>query len=423
MDEPEPEMDLSPDSAFSLPSGDADGDEVFFRAYHPPSLKVGDKRQLLVYAHLQAALEAVAADAGQVLGKAAKEYRQAEAESSMAIAPGTEITVVPQANGLAFDPPEAKLTWEGSWQRADFEMTATGERVGHVIEGSISCYVGPLLIADIRLPVVVPRSGDTTTGDTTAGDDGASETAAAEQQATQSAKMYQSVFASYSHADTAVVEAMETACKALGMDYLRDVMTLKSGQSWSDELLNMIEQADIFQLFWSGTCAASPYVEQEWQHALNLAERKGGAFIRPIYWQKPLAPVPSALGHIHFAPVDIASMIGSAPEATAAAAPVAVAPAAVAPAAVPAVELAALMPAEGAELTTLTVSTHAASDPADPATARLKARTEISLDGDVEVYLADDAGEKLAELHARTLSEAIEARLAYLELLARGRRS
>ncbi len=35
---------------------------------------------------------------------------------------------------------------------------------------------------------------------------------------------------SYSHADTAIVEAVEKASQALGMDYLRDVMTLKSGQ-------------------------------------------------------------------------------------------------------------------------------------------------------------------------------------------------
>ncbi len=392
-----PELELpSSETAFSLPSADAGGDEVIFRAYHPPSLKVGDKRQLLVYAHLEAALEAVATDAGQVLGKAAKEYRQAEAEATMAIAAGTEITVVPQAEGLAFDPPEAKLVWAGSWQRADFEMTATGERVGHVIEGSVSCYVGPLLIADVRLPVVVPKPGETATGDD--GDD---------QQASQSATMYRSVFASYSHADTAVVEAMETACKALGMDYLRDVMTLKSGQSWSDELLEMIERADIFQLFWSETCAESPYVEQEWQHALNLVERKGPAFIRPIYWQKPLAPVPGALRHIHFAPVDLEAMIGSPPAAPA-------------PPSIPAAQLAVLAPAEGAELTTLTVTTHAASDPDDPATASLKARTRISLDGDVEVYLADDAGEDLLEVHAQTVRGALEARVAYLELLARG---
>ena len=117
-------------------------------------------------------------------------------------------------------------------------MRATGQRAGHVIEGSIACYVGPLLIADIRLPVVVLKPGEETPET-----DG--------NKAVESAKMYPAVFASYSHADTAIVEAVEKAYEALGMDYLRDVMTLKSGQSWSDQLLKMVEQADIFQLFWS----------------------------------------------------------------------------------------------------------------------------------------------------------------------------
>ncbi len=382
--EPEKATDAGAGVDFSSRARPA-GSDVRFSAYHPRSLRLGERRRLLVYAHLRAALEAVAADAGQVLGKAAKEYRQAQAEASTAVAAGTEITVVPQAEGLIFDPPRASIVWSGDWQRADFEMRATGERVGHVIEGRVACYVGPLLIADVRLPVVVPKPGE--------------ESAETEDQRVASATMYQAIFASYSHADTAVVEAMETACKALGMDYLRDVMTLKSGQRWSDQLLDMVERADVFQLFWSATAAESPYVEQEWQHALNLAERKGAAFIRPIYWQKPLAPVPAALSHLHFAPVELAGL---------AAAPAAVSP----PTALEP------LPA-GDDLVTLTVSTSTAVDPADPATASLQARTRISLTGDVEVYLAEGADEGLLRVHEKAVREALRARIAYLKLVAR----
>jgi hypothetical protein len=355
---------------------------VHFSAWHPRALPVGESAKLLVYAHLLAARAAVARDAGQVLGKAAGAYREAQAAASAPIAEGTEITIVPQGAGLLFDPPQARIIWSGDWQRADFTMTATAERAGHVIEGSIAFYVGPLLIADLRLPVVVPRIG------AVAGDS---------EPAVQSARMYQAVFASYSHADTAVVEAMETACKALGMDYLRDVMTLKSGQSWSNELLHMIEQADIFQLFWSASSCQSPYVEQEWRHALGLAGSKGAAFIRPIYWERPLPPVPEPLSRIHFAPVDLPGL----PAVQKAAPPV-------------------LDEATAQSLTALTVSTYAAADPAAPATSQLKARTTISLTGDVEVHLsADPADAHLLEIHARMVREAVRARLAYLELLAR----
>jgi hypothetical protein len=349
-----------------------EADEVRISAWHPRALPVGETAKLLVYAHLQAARDAVARDAGQVLGKAAAGHRTAEASTAARIAAGTEILIVPQGEGLRFDPPQARITWSGAWQRADFTMTATGDRVGHVIEGSIACYVGPLLVADVRLPVVVPRPG------------APAEDPAEPGPALQSARLYQSIFASYSHDDTPLVEAMEKAYKALGMDYLRDVMTLKSGQSWSDELLQMIEQADIFQLFWSTRSSQSPYVEQEWRHALGLAGRKGAAFIRPIYWEKPLPKVPEPLSRIHFAPFDVP---GLAP--------------------------APFLLGEDGEtgLRTLTVSTWAAADPADPAGGRLKARTRIALNGDVDSYLSPDpADAHLLDVHATLVAEALRAR-------------
>ncbi|HYU30794.1 MAG TPA: toll/interleukin-1 receptor domain-containing protein [Thermoanaerobaculia bacterium] len=367
-------------------------DEVHISAWHPRALPVGESAKLLVYAHLLSAGGAVAGDAGQVLGKAVSKYRAAEASSAAAIAPGTEILVVPQGEGLLFDPPQARLTWSGAWQRADFTMIATGDRVGHVIEGSIACYVGPLLVADLRLPVVVPSPG-APAEDTPEPGPGL-----------QSARLYQSVFASYSHDDTPMVEAMEKACQALGMDYLRDVMTLKSGQSWSDELLRMIERADIFQLFWSTPASRSPYVEQEWRHALGLSGRKGAAFIRPIYWERPLPPVPEPLRSLHFAPIDLPGLT------------------VVSKADPPAP--ARFLPGEagGTDLNTFTVSTWAAADPADPAGGRLKARTRIALNGDVESHLsADPADAHHLAVHERMVAEALRARLAYLELLTRQR--
>jgi TIR domain/Peptidase family C25 len=376
---------------FTVPAGSAAvaADEVQISAWHPRALPVGKTAKLLVYAHLLAARAAVAADAGQVLGKEAAGYRDAAATASRAIAPGTEILVVPQGEGLLFDPPQARLVWSGAWQRADFAMTATGERTGHVIEGSIACYVGPLLVADLRLPVVVPRPGVPEEEETE--EPGP---------ALQSARLYQSVFASYSHDDTPVVEAMEKACTALGMDYLRDVMNLKAGQSWSDELLRMIEQADIFQLFWSTPASRSAYVEQEWRHALGLGARKGAAFIRPIYWERPLPPVPEPLRRIHFAPVDLPGLAPISKTAP---------PAPVHP-----------LPAAGHDLTTLEVSTYAAADPADPAGGPLKARTRVSLTGDVESYLsADPADAHHLAVHGRMVAAALRARVAYLDLLNR----
>jgi hypothetical protein len=384
------------------------GDEVHFSAYHPRAVLPGEWHKLLIYAHLAAAAEAIKSDMGQRLGQAAKGYGQRQGKASLAIPPGTIITLIPQATGLEFEPAQAQLSWSDPWQRVEFQMRATGERAGHVVEGSIGCYVGPLLIASIRLPVVVKRAAEQVEAEL-------------EGQEVQSARMYQAIFASYAHADLAIVEAMEVACKALGMDYLRDVMTLKAGQRWSDELLNMIERADIFQLFWSPTSSQSPYVEQEWQYALTLAEKKGPAFIRPIYWEKPLAPVPPPLSHLHFAPVESGNFIQPGPHFDPAPPqPEVPAPPVLPPAPILQPGRAALLPAPGEDIQTLTVSTYTTADPGQPETARLKIRTRLSLTGDVELYLPEvltPEDERYLELHQKLVKEALKARLAYLKLI------
>ena len=66
-----------------------------------------------------------------------------------------------------------------------------------------------------------------------------------------------------------VVDELEKAYRVLGFQYLRDVRLLRSGQSWSETLLNKIDEADIFQLCWSNAARRSPYVEREWRHALR----------------------------------------------------------------------------------------------------------------------------------------------------------
>lgn len=371
----------------------ASDEEVRFSAYHPSAVAVGEKRPLLVYAHVQAAMDAIRADSDQVLGTEKQDYRHAEGDGGASLAIGTEITFVPAGSGLSFDPPQASVEWGGEWRRADFDMVATGERAGHVCQGSVACYVGPLMIAQISLPVVVMAEGQAPEPGTE----------------TQTTDMYQSVFASYSHRDTPVVEALETAYQALGMDYLRDVMALKSGERWSEKLLDMIRDADIVQLFWSEESSRSPYVEQEWRFALSLEAAKGGAFIRPIYWQQPMASVPSPLSHLHFARVDLTT-IGLTPETPVARKELELRPPA--PSAPPAPQE---VPRQWLDLT---VSTYTGGDASVPCSGELRAQTEMSIDGDVTTHV-DALDQELRKLHQDALSEALDARLEYLRLMLR----
>ena len=116
----------------------------------------------------------------------------------------------------------------------------------------------------------------------------------------QTATPIGSIFCSYSHQDETVVLRVERACRALGIDYLRDRVSLKSGEKWNDALLTLISQADLFQLFWSGFAAASPFVYKEWRQAYSL-HRDAARFIRPVFWAQPMPAPPGELASLHFA--------------------------------------------------------------------------------------------------------------------------
>ncbi len=370
---------------------------LFFSAYHPSALSAGQRHPLLVYSHLQGALDAISTDAGQVLGMVAANYHQPGADTDGRLPPGTEIVIVPQADGLTFEPPEARLTWSGSWQRADFVMEATGDHVGQMIEGSVACYCGPLLIAEMRLPVMVPDGED-------------EPSSAPVPRQIQTTEMYRTIYPSFSHADSALVEAIAAAGETLGLDDLGETLALKLGERWSDELLRKIEAADIFQLFWSESSSRSDFVEQEWRHALPLANQKDPTFIRPVYWKRPLPPVPPALYHRRFALIDLPKWISSQKPPTKSA-PKTNDPAGSRPGAA-----ARQQRPRSEALDRLTISTFVTHDPEDPASARLKARTRIDLNGDVEVYLPAGADDKdTLEVHTATVREALRARLALLQ--------
>jgi hypothetical protein len=121
---------------------------------------------------------------------------------------------------------------------------------------------------------------------------------------------YRRIFPSYSHRDRDVVRHFEAAVFALGDRYLQDVLALRSGERWNERLLELIGEADVFQLFWSSNSMRSPFCRQEWERALAL---RRSSFIRPLYWEDPF-PEDSALGlppkdlrDLHFARVLVAA--------------------------------------------------------------------------------------------------------------------
>lgn len=255
---------------------------VEFSAYFPREIQPNTWQPLRAYVYKPQAQPAVAADAAAELGALLSGYREVARPAQTRIAEGALITATPELPGFQFNPPTAQIAFYDDWQRFDFRLRATTAPLDQAANGRITFSVEGIIIADVPLAVYV----------------GASATQPVPVSAAR--PIYQSIFCSYSHKDTQIVERIEKAYKVLGFTSLRDVLTLKSGQNWDAELLRLIDQADIFQLFWSTAASQSNAVRKEWLYALQRRALRPD-FVRPVFWEQPMPPPPPELSPIHFA--------------------------------------------------------------------------------------------------------------------------
>ena len=263
---------------------------VQFSAYFPSTVSLDAWTDLLAYIHLPDARTVVREDSQRQLRS--QSFGETRTNATTSLERGTEIQVVPHIPHCQVNPPHASVLWLEDWHRLSFrirleERTPT-QRLGESQSGSLSFHIGPLLLGEVPLitTLVEEQPADPPP-----------------LRETPPVSSYRKIFCSYSHKDAAIVERLEAAYLALGDDYWRDVRKLRSGQDWSAEILEKIEQGDIFQLYWSPRAKPSMEVEKEWRAAHRLARPH---FIRPVYWHKRIPKPPPELNSLHFAKLDAA---------------------------------------------------------------------------------------------------------------------
>jgi hypothetical protein len=226
--------------------------------------------------------------ADAMLGPQAEAYQATAADSRAALPRGSELTLVPRVDGVRFNPPQRSFLWLEPVHHEVFRLQADPALAGSRARGSMFVLFGSLLIAEVSLSIAV---------DVDAPDEGKEEPEA------ERARRYRKIFASYSHSDADVVAALASAARAFGDELVVDRTHLRTGEPWSDSLERLIEESDVFQLFWSRNSMVSPHVRDEWTYALSLGRE---AFIRPVYWEDPLPAQPEAglppvaLSRLHF---------------------------------------------------------------------------------------------------------------------------
>lgn len=263
---------------------------ICFSACYPKEMPANVWCSAYVYMFGKSAASIVADDARTLLNKHIDKYRFEDETTKVRLRENTLISVTPRLEGFEFNPPQQSIEFREIWHRIDFRLKASEELLRKTSNGTVVITADGIIVADIPISIYVQpkwRSGLRVKSP-------AHETTA------HAYAPYESIFCSYSHRDSAIVKRVERVCRALGMTYLRDSLSLRSGENWSEQLLAMIERADVFQLFWSENAAASKSVEKEWRHAQKLG-REAERFIRPVYWSQPMPPPPPELAQLHFA--------------------------------------------------------------------------------------------------------------------------
>lgn len=272
----------APETSYGIP--EMEEEEVNFSAFYPREVTVEKWYTLLVYTYVPSVLEDVRKDASKFEDEIG-EIHETKPTSSTRLARGTEVTVVPSCEGVTFNPERVTFQWLEDQHRAQFRMRADTSMADTAGNAQVTIYVGPLIVGTLKMGMLFNQA------EANLGFVRSEEV---------NGRMYRQddIFVSYSHLDTDVVKNCKKAYEALGHNVLIDFETLRSGQKWNAELMHMIEQANIFQLFWSENSSKSKYCRQEWQHALKL--NRGEGFIRPVYWKEPIPKPPPELSDIHF---------------------------------------------------------------------------------------------------------------------------
>lgn len=103
---------------------------------------------------------------------------------------------------------------------------------------------------------------------------------------------YSRIFISYSHADYHQVKGIAEGCKISGSGYFFDRHTLKAGDRFKDEIIEYLDNADMFVLLWSKNSAESKWVQFERKYALKLIEEDGHQLTIYPLTIPPSAPLP-----------------------------------------------------------------------------------------------------------------------------------
>ena len=274
-----------------------------FSAYYPRETQAKTRHGLYVYAHTPDAIKVMNRDVQKFEQELGGEIpRPTTAKQSTKIKQGTLITILPECDEIEFSPPSLTKKWDDEWVRYDFDFKASDDLLGETLFIRVSVQIASIEIAHIKCATEIVETTKTPANTSKKPENPLAAAKLGSQIGKQTANMYDKIFISYSRKDTEVAAAYRLAQMAAGHDVFMDTESIHTGEDWKVALAKAIDEADMFQLFWSQHSADSDNVRHEWDYALQYkcADDACVGFIRPVYWQKPMPNPPGELGHLNF---------------------------------------------------------------------------------------------------------------------------
>ncbi len=207
---------------------------------------------------------------------------------------GRQVVITPKLQGCEFSPRSRSFQWRNDSRKVSFQMIISTRQPNFKLDrprpGRVSFFMESVAVGEVGLQVYL-ASGE-----------GKSELH--QKPVKLVANPYRGVFASYALEDRDAVDAMiESVDAVLGDHYVYSGKP-RPGKNWREELGDMFNHSEVFQLFWTPNARKSEKVKREWTQVLQC---KKACLIRPVYWIEPLRnyPPPRELERLPFVHMDI----------------------------------------------------------------------------------------------------------------------
>jgi serine/threonine protein kinase len=264
------------------PSREFQIDNVHFTMTAPARLSVGQTAEIRLWAHLENQRRAVLERAKDILGGSRIKKMIAESEGPFSVPRGSHVEIRLKVEGIVIRNRSKWLVWAGEVGTTSFLADVPLSSAPGPHAGLASIRIGGAEVAKMEFVLFVAK------------------TARPLKKIPIRLAKHKRAFASYASQDrdsvVARIQGMQKA--APGLDVFLDVVKLRSGQYWEEEVTKQIVASDVFYLFWSHHAMASQWVDKEWRCAYNT---RGLDFIDPVPLEDPAtAPPPRELAGKHF---------------------------------------------------------------------------------------------------------------------------